>query len=143
MNRPLKILIILACIVVLGIAAFVLIRGQPLLPSRDYKLTVLRNGSPAVARLMHPPALSGQYYIALSDPPSPLYRWFHIDFPRRRVTVGDGVCTPELGPEYLRLDQLGIGLPSMKLEDAWTVNFKSATEVQLNGATLSITLTPQ
>ncbi len=146
MKFYLKLLIILVVILVLGLGTHVIFRGVPLLPSSSYRLTVTRDGRPIAARLLHTPGDDGQYYVALGSPGDPapvLYRWFHVDFLKRKVSIGEIPSEPTTGPAYLRAKTPGLGLPSAKIEDHWTVDFMSLPGgVRFSGASLSITLSP-
>ncbi|MDB6074492.1 MAG: hypothetical protein JWO89_2132 [Verrucomicrobiaceae bacterium] len=146
MNRLLKLLIALLFILLLGLGVHVIFRGMPVLPSSSYKLTATRDGRPITARLLHTPGATGQYYIALGSPSDPmpvLYRWFHVDFLKRRVSIADVPTEPKTGPAYVITNTRGLGLPSPKIEDYWTVDFMSLPGgVRFSGASLSITLSP-
>ena len=122
-SRPIKIaaVIIVSLLVIAAVGFFSIVR--PLLPSDDYSLTAMVDGSPVEANLFKA-FPSGSYYVHLVDTPNERHNWFGVAFGRKSVFVPVGLYTSPWGSPYIHSDQdKGVVVTDGKMEDNWKVAF--------------------
>jgi hypothetical protein len=121
-----------------ALVVFSLVR--PLLPSRDYTVTATLDGHPIQTELLHPPLISGRYYMRILDDQARRHDSFGIAFSRQSVCWPGTHYTGWFGLRYIHTDQaMGVRLTDPKMEEHWSVAFTS-DGVQFSNSSLSIVL---
>ncbi len=140
MKRRFKVIALTGTLLSVAALALSLSLVQPLLPSKAYTVTATLDGNPIRTELLHPPFMSGLYYVHLPEAQPPRYGWFGIAFSRHSVFTPLPIYTGWRGILYIHTDQAhGVRLTFPKIEDHWIVSF-TPSGVQFSNASLAISL---
>jgi len=132
LKRAVIVLLLLALVSAVGILTL----ARPLLPSDDYQVTAVVNGSSVDAQLLKPFPF-GSYYVKLGDVPDRTLNWFGVAFGRKSAFSPVGIYSSRFGFDYMHADQdKGVVLTDGKMEDNWTVEFTDSGVRFQNSSTL-------